>query len=52
MEYPVFIARGIYMALEFIIGIVAVATALAFGLGGKDAAKAICDNWASRILNK
>jgi len=26
--------------------------ALAFGFGGKDAAKAITDSWASRIINK
>jgi len=40
------------MAFGFTIGGVAVATALAFGLGGKDAAKAITDNWASRIVKK
>ena len=40
------------MAFGFTIGGVAVAMALAFGLGGKDAAKAITDNWASRIINK
>jgi hypothetical protein len=40
------------MAFGFTIGGVAVAAALAFGLGGKDAAKAITDNWASRIINK
>ena len=37
------------MAFGFTIGSVAVATALAFGLGGRDAAKVIADNWASRI---
>jgi len=40
------------MAFGFTIGGVAVAMALAFGLGGKDAAKAITDSWASRIINK
>ncbi len=37
------------MAFGLTIGSVAVATALAFGLGGRDAAKAIADTWASRI---
>ena len=40
------------MAFGFTIGGVAVAMALAFGLGGKDAAKAITDSWASRMINK
>lgn len=40
------------MAFGFTIGGVAVAIALAFGLGGKDAAKAITDSWASRMINK
>ena len=40
------------MAFGFTIGGVAVAMALAFGLGGRDAAKAITDSWASRIINK
>lgn len=40
------------MAFGFTIGGVAVAMALAFGFGGKDAAKAITDSWASRIINK
>ena len=40
------------MAFGFTIGGVAIATALAFGLGGRDAAKAIADSWASRIINK
>ena len=38
------------MAFGFTIGGIAVATALAFGLGGKDAAKAVADNWASRVI--
>jgi len=40
------------MAFGFTIGGVAIAMALAFGFGGKDAAKAITDSWASRIINK
>ena len=37
------------MAFGFTLGSVAVATALAFGLGGRDAAKAVADNWAQKI---
>lgn len=37
------------MAFGFTIGSVAVAAALAFGLGGKDAAKEIADHWASKV---
>ncbi len=37
------------MAFGFTIGSVAVAAALAFGLGGRDAAKAVADNWAAKI---
>ncbi len=37
------------MAFGFTIGAVAVATALAFGLGGRDAAKTVADNWASKV---
>jgi hypothetical protein len=37
------------MAFGFTIGAVAVATALAFGLGGRDAAKSVADQWASKI---
>ena len=37
------------MAFGFTIGAVAVAAALAFGLGGRDAAKTVADNWASKI---
>jgi hypothetical protein len=37
------------MAFGFTIGSVAVAAALAFGLGGRDAAKAVADGWAGKI---
>lgn len=37
------------MAFGFTIGAVAVAAALAFGLGGRDAAKAVADKWASKV---
>jgi len=37
------------MAFGFTLGSVAVAAALAFGLGGRDAAKNVADKWASRI---
>ena len=37
------------MAFGFTIGSVAVAAALAFGLGGRDAAKSVADNWAAKI---
>ena len=37
------------MAFGFTIGSVAVAAALAFGLGGRDAAKAVADKWAAKI---
>ncbi len=37
------------MAFGFTIGSVAVAAALAFGLGGRDAAKTIADRWASKV---
>ncbi len=40
------------MAFGFTIGSVAIAAAIAFGFGGKDAAKAITDNWASKLINK
>jgi len=40
------------LAFGFTIGGVAVAAAVAFGLGGRDAAKTITDNWASKITNK
>ena len=39
------------MAFGFTLGSVAVAAALAFGLGGRDAAKTVTDHWA-RKLNK
>ena len=37
------------MAFGFTLGSVAVAAALAFGLGGRDAAKTIADNWARKV---
>ena len=37
------------MAFGLTIGSVAVAAALAFGLGGKDAAKAVADGWAQKV---
>ena len=37
------------MAFGFTLGSVAVAAALAFGLGGRDAAKSIADEWAKKI---
>ncbi|HPQ96798.1 MAG TPA: mechanosensitive ion channel, partial [Thiolinea sp.] len=39
------------MAFGFTIGAVAIALAIAFGLGGRDAAKVIANNWARRMLN-
>jgi mechanosensitive ion channel-like protein len=40
------------MAFGFTLGSIAVAFALAFGLGGRDAAKNIADQWASKITGK
>lgn len=40
------------MAFGFTIGSVAVATAIAFGLGGTEAAKALANNWAARLLKE
>ena len=40
------------MAFGFTIGSVAIAVAIAFGFGGKDAAKTITDNWAAKAINK
>ena len=37
------------MAFGFTLGAVAIAAALAFGLGGKDAAKTVADRWASKM---
>lgn len=37
------------MAFGFTIGAVAIAAAIAFGIGGRDAAKTVADNWASKI---
>lgn len=39
----------VMMAFSLTLGSVAVASALAFGLGGRDAAKAVADNWARKI---
>ena len=39
------------MAFGFTLGSAAVAAALAFGFGGRDAAKQLSDKWASRIDN-
>ncbi len=40
------------MAFGFTLGSVAVALALAFGLGGRDAAKNIADHWAKKVTGK
>lgn len=40
------------MAFGFTLGSVAVAIALAFGLGGRDAAKAITNHWVGKITGK
>jgi len=37
------------MAFGFTIGAVAIAAALAFGFGGRDAAKTVTDRWANRL---
>ena len=37
------------MAFGFAIGATAVAFALAFGLGGRDAAKKVADNWVEKL---
>ena len=42
----------VYMAFGFTLGSVAIACALAFGLGGRDAAKKIADSWAVKFLKK
>lgn len=42
----------ITMAFGFTLGGVAIATALAFGLGGRDAAKKLTDLWADKITKK
>jgi hypothetical protein len=39
------------MAFGFTLGAVAIAAALAFGLGGRDAAKRIANGWADKISN-
>jgi hypothetical protein len=40
------------MAFGFTLGSVAIAVALAFGLGGRDAAKKIADSWADKYTGK
>ncbi len=40
------------MAFGFTIGSAAVAAAIAFGLGGRDAAKTVADKWAAKIENR
>jgi len=40
------------MAFGFTLGSVAVAAALAFGLGGRDAATSIADDWARKIKER
>lgn len=40
------------MAFGFTLGSVAVATALAFGLGGRDAAKTLADGWAQKVARR
>ena len=37
------------MAFGFTLGSVAIAAAIAFGFGGRDAAKSIADKWASKM---
>ncbi len=37
------------MAFGFTLGAVAIAAALAFGLGGRDAAKTVADKWAKKV---
>lgn len=40
------------MAFGFTLGSIAIAIALAFGLGGKDAAKSLADSWAVKFIKK
>ena len=42
----------VHMAFGFTLGSVAIAVALAFGLGGKDAAKVVADSWAKKIAKE
>jgi hypothetical protein len=37
------------MAFGFTLGAVAIAAALAFGLGGREAAKTLANGWAAKI---
>ena len=39
------------MAFGFTLGAVAIALAIAFGLGGRDAARAITNNWAKKVVS-
>jgi len=39
----------VILAFGLILGSAAVATAIAFGLGGRDAAGRVADHWASRV---
>ena len=40
------------MAFGFTLGSVAVSMALAFGLGGRDAAKSVTEHWANKLMKK
>ncbi|MEZ5477412.1 MAG: mechanosensitive ion channel [Thiolinea sp.] len=40
------------MAFGFTLGTVAVALAIAFGLGGRDAARVVANHWARKVVNK
>ena len=40
------------MAFGFTLGAVAIAAAIAFGLGGQDAAKFVANNWAKKLFKK
>ena len=45
------LADNMAFGFTFALGSVATATVLAFGLGGRDAAKSVADGWAQRIKN-
>ena len=55
MERPVWCRRGrladriVDMAFGFTLAAVAVAVALSFGLGGREAAGKLMDHWLSRL---
>ena len=42
----------VLMAFGFTLGSVAIAAAIAFGMGGRDAAKSIADDWAKKITGE